>query len=117
MQDDESKVFHLGLLKLALLRFEIELVLAELFQNQAYNVAVLLLGLGEDENVIKVYAYHSFSNEVPEDVIHHGLECSWAIGEAKEHDQWFKQPLICLECCLPLISFLNVHIVIAPVDI
>ena len=61
-------------------------MLAELFQNQAYNVAVLLPGLGEDENVIKVHAHHSFYNEVLEDVIHHSLECSWAIGEAEEHD-------------------------------
>ena len=64
MQDDESKVIHSGLLKLALLRFEIELVLAESFQNQAYNVAVLLLGLVEDENVIKIHTHHSFCNEV-----------------------------------------------------
>ena len=86
MQDDESKVFHLGLLKLTLLRFEIELVLVELFQHQVYNAVVLLLGLSEDENVIKVYVYHFLCNEVIEDVIHHGLECNWAINEAREHD-------------------------------
>ena len=90
MQDDESKVFHLGLLKLALLRFEIELVLVKLFQNKVYDAAVLLSGLGKDEDVIEVHTHHSFCNEVTEDVIHHGLECSWAIGEAKEHDQQFE---------------------------
>ena len=77
----------MGLLKLALLRFERELVLVELFQNQAYNAAVLLSGLGKDEDVIEIYAYHFFCNKVTEDVIHHGLECSWAIGKAKKHDQ------------------------------
>ena len=30
MQDDESEIFHLGLFKFTLLRFEIELVLAEM---------------------------------------------------------------------------------------
>ena len=33
IQDDEPKVFHPGLFKLALLRLEIELMLAEMFQN------------------------------------------------------------------------------------
>ena len=31
MQDDESEVFYLGLFKLTLLRFEMELVLVEMF--------------------------------------------------------------------------------------
>ena len=53
MQDDEFKVFS-GLLKLALLRFEVELVLAELFQNQTCNAAMLLQGLCEDKDVIEV---------------------------------------------------------------
>ena len=81
MQDDESKAFHLGLLKLALLRFEVKLVLVEVFQNP-----VLLQGLCKDEDVIKVHTHHYFYNEVMEDVIHHGLEYSRAISEAKEHD-------------------------------
>ena len=86
MQDDESEVFCLGLFKLTLLRLEIELVLVELLQHQAYNAVVLLLSLGKDEDVVKVYTHHSFCNEVMEDIIYHGLEGSWAIGEAKEHD-------------------------------
>ena len=66
---------------------------------------------------LRYCAHHSLHDEVMEGVIHHGLECSGAIGEAKEHDQQFEQPLVCPECCLPLISFLNAHIVIAPADI
>ena len=78
---------------------------------------MLLQGLGEDEDVIKIHTQHSLCNEVTEDVIHHGLECSWAIGEVKEHDQQFQQLSVCPECCLPLISLLDVHVVIAPADI
>ena len=92
-------------------------MLVESFQNQAYNVVVFLQGLGEDEDVIEIHSHHSFCNEVMEDVIHHGLKHSWAIGEAKEHDQQFEKPSICLEYCLPLISFLDVHIVVASADI
>ena len=76
-----------------------------------------LQGLSKDEDVIEVHAHHSFCNEIMEDVIHHGLECSWAISKAKEQDQQFEEPSICLECCLLLISFLDMHIVIAPADI
>ncbi|KAG6875732.1 hypothetical protein C0993_007748, partial [Termitomyces sp. T159_Od127] len=40
-----------------------------------------------------------------------------AIGESKEHDKQFKQPLIGPEGSFPLISFLNAHIVVTPLDI
>ena len=33
-------------------------------------------------------------NEILEDVIHHRLEGSWAVGEAKEHNQGFEEASI-----------------------
>ena len=73
--------------------------------------------LGEDQDVIQVHTDHSFHDEVMEDVIHHCLEGGWTVGESEEHDQWFKEPPVGPECCLPLISLGDAHIVVPPLDI
>ena len=86
VEDDKPKVFHIGLFELTPLRFEIELVLAEMFWNQIYNMVVLLYCLCKDQDIIKVYIHYFLYNEVIEDIIHHDLECSWTVGKAKEHN-------------------------------
>ena len=53
-------------------------------------------------------------NEIFEDVVHHCLEGSWAVGEAKEHDQGFKEASIRPEGSLPLVSLFDLYIVISP---
>ncbi|KAG5729114.1 hypothetical protein E4T56_gene3167 [Termitomyces sp. T112] len=72
---------------------------------------------GVDEDVIKVYAHYALGDEVPEDVVHHSLEGGRAIGESEEHYEWLKQPPVGLEGSLPLISFLDAHIVVTPPDV
>ncbi|KAG5337720.1 hypothetical protein C0989_009014 [Termitomyces sp. Mn162] len=97
--------------------FKVELVLAEVFQDEVSDPTVLLQHFGVDDNVIKVYAHYTLHNEVPEDVIHHGLEGGGAVGESKEHNEWLEQSLVGLEGGLPLVSLLDMHIVVAPPDI
>ena len=38
------------------------------------------------QDIVHVDHHIAFINEVLEDVVHHGLEGGWAVGEAKEHD-------------------------------
>ena len=52
-----------------------------------------------------------------ENVIHHCLEGCRAVCKAKEHDSWLKEPLVGVECSLPLIAFPNPDIVETPLDI
>jgi len=73
--------------------------------------------LREDEDVIKVYTYSPFHDEVPEYVIHHGLEGGWAVCETEEHYQRFEQSLVGLKGCLPLVTLTNVNIVVPPANI
>ena len=40
-----------------------------------------------------------------------------AVGKAKEHDLWLKEPLVGMECSLPLVAFPNLDNVEAPSDI
>ncbi|KAG6867443.1 hypothetical protein C0993_002707 [Termitomyces sp. T159_Od127] len=108
MQDDQPQILNPGLLKLTLLQFEVELMLAEVLQDNVCNLAMLLKRFGIDEDVVKIYTHYALYNEVLEDVVHHCLEGGQAIGESKEHDEWFKQPPVGLEGSLPLISLLNI---------
>ncbi|KAG5336713.1 hypothetical protein C0989_012016 [Termitomyces sp. Mn162] len=72
---------------------------------------------GVDEDVVKIDADYALCDEVLEDVIHHGLEGGRAVGESKEHHDQFEQFLVGLEGGLPLVSFLNVHVVVTPLDV
>ena len=65
--------------------------------------------LGEEGNWV---GYH-----ITEDVIHHHLEGCWAVREAKEHDLWLKEPLVGMECSLPLVALSDSDIVETPSDI
>ena len=53
-------------------------------------------------------------NETFENVVHHCLEGSQAVGEAKEHDQGFKEASIHPEGGLPLVLLFDLYIVISP---
>ncbi|KAG5348916.1 hypothetical protein C0989_007170, partial [Termitomyces sp. Mn162] len=72
---------------------------------------------GIDEDVVKVYTHYTLYYGVLEDVIHHSLKGGGAIGEFKEHNKQFKQSLVGLEGSLPLVSFLDAHIVVTPPDV
>ncbi|KAG5335218.1 hypothetical protein C0989_001819 [Termitomyces sp. Mn162] len=100
MHDDQAKILN-----------------PEAFQDEACDLAVLLQCFSIDEDVIKVYAHYAFSNEIPEDIIHHCLEGGWAIGESKEHNKGLKQSPAGPEGSLSLISLLDMHIVVAPPDV
>ncbi|KAG5339228.1 hypothetical protein C0989_005142 [Termitomyces sp. Mn162] len=72
----------------------IKLVLAEAFQDNAHDLAMLLQGFGVDEDIVKIHANNTFHNQIMEDVIHHSLEGGQAVGETKEHHQRFKESMI-----------------------
>jgi hypothetical protein len=54
------------------------------------NLAVFFHRVGEDQDVVEIDGNDAFSDQVLEDLVHHGLEGGRTIGEAKLHDQWFK---------------------------
>ncbi len=56
-------------------------------------------------------------DELTKDIVHHCLEHCRGVTQSKEHDGWFKQPLVSLECSLPLVPFLDLHIVEAPSEV
>ena len=96
---------------------EEEFVLLQDLQYPSDYLLVLFLRLGEDQDVVQIDHHDILCYEVPEDVIHHGLEGGRTVGHSKKHYQGFKQTSIGPEGCLPLIPRLNADVVETPADI
>ena len=71
----------------------------------------------KDEDVIQVDDYMSFIKEVTEDLIHETLEGGRHITESKGHSSRLVETLIGAEGGLPLVSFLDLDVIITPAHI
>ena len=80
----------------------------------------LFVGLrvgGGDEEVIHVDDKPSFSDHVPEGVVHESLEHGGGVAKAEKHDSGFKESLVGNEGGLPLVTIFDLDIVVSPMDI
>ena len=81
------------------------------------NPPVIREGAGVDKDIVHIAYGLTVVDEISEDIIHHCLECHRGVTQSKEHDGWLKQPLVSLECSLPLIPFLDPHVVESPSEV
>jgi hypothetical protein len=72
---------------------------------------------GEDQEIVHVNYEPSFSNDVTEKVVHESLKRGGGVVHAKEHDRRFEEAFMGEEGALPLISVLDVDVVIAPSNV
>ena len=84
------------------------------FRDQ-FSVSFLCHGV--NENIVNIDFYFPRKDEIPQNFRHHRLKGAWGVTKSIEHYQRFKESTICSECSLPLISFFDAHIVVAPADI
>jgi len=74
-------------------------------------------GMGVNEDIIHI-AYHlTIVDELTEDIIHHCLEPHGGVTQSEKHDSWFEQPSVSSEHGLPLVIFLDPHVVESPAEI
>jgi len=78
---------------------------------------MLLFCLHKDQNVIQVYYDNPFHYDGSEDVIHHRLEGSRAVGHFEKHYEGFKEAMVGMEGCLLFVSRLDAYIIETPVDV
>ena len=78
---------------------------------------MLLFRPSKDQDVVQVDHHDAFRYEVPEDIVHYGLEGSRTVSHAKEHYQGFEQTSIGPEGCLLLISGFNADVVETPANV
>jgi len=115
--DDDTEVLDTHLLELTLVVSQVELVFMHVFHDYPADVAMLLQGIREDEDIVQVDNNHSLQDEVMEDLIHHRLEGCGAVCQAEVHYEGFKQATIRVKGCLPFVALLDADIVVSPVDV
>ena len=72
---------------------------------------------GGNEKVIYVDDQPSFRDHIAERVVHESLKCGGGVAKAKEHDSQFKESFVCDEGRLPLVTILDVDIVVSPMTL
>ena len=115
--DDKPKVVHLLMFKLAFLWSEKQLVGTEGLEYLSSDPLMVCEGGRVDEDVIHVANGFIAIDKGAEDVIHHHLEGGWRVAQSKEHDERLKESLVHGEGHLPLIPFLQLDIVEAPMEV
>ena len=81
------------------------------------DLPVIREGVGVDKDIVHIAYGLAIVDEILEDIVHHCLECCGGVTQSKEHDSWLKQSSVSLECSLPLIAFLDLHVVESPAEI
>jgi len=71
----------------------------------------------KDQDVVQVHYDNPFHYDGSEDVVHHSLESSGAVGHSKEHYEGFKETSVGAKGRFPLISRLDAYIIETPADI
>src|SRR5258707_14482652 len=115
--DDKSKVVHLLTFKFAFLWSEEQLVGTEGLEYLSSDPPMVCEGGGVDEDVVHVADGFIAIDKGAEDVVHHCLEGGWRVAQSKEHDEQLKESLVHGEGRLPLIPFLQLDIVEAPMEV
>ena len=78
---------------------------------------MLLFRLRKDQDVVQVHYDNPFRYDGPEDIVHHSLEGSRAVGHSEEHHEGFEEASVGTKDRLPLISGLDAYIIETPADI
>jgi len=78
---------------------------------------MLLFYLCKDQNVVQVHYYNPFCYDGSEDVIHHSLEDSGAVGHSEKHYEGFEEATVGMEGRFLFISELDAYIIETPADI
>ena len=86
-------------------------------QDLTDDLPVIGEGVGVDKDIVHIAYDLAVVDEILEDIIHHCLECHGGVTQSEEHDGWLKQSSVSSECSLPLIPFLDLHVVESPLEI
>ena len=92
-------------------------MLLEEFYHSSDNLPMFIQSLCEDEDIIQVYHYHAFEDQVFKYAIHHSLESGQTICQAEEHDKRFIEASICPKGGFPFVFDFHPDIVKTPMDI
>jgi hypothetical protein len=115
--NDQSEVVNMGLLELALLGSEVEIVFFEKSKNFVDDLLMFLESSAPNEDVIQIDCDFTLGNQICEDGIHQCLKRGRRVGEPEEHDARFEKALVRNEGCLPFIAFFDLDVVVTLTNI
>ena len=72
---------------------------------------------GIDEEVVHVDDEPAFHDHIVEGVVHESLQGGRGVGKAKEHHSWFEESFMSDKGSFPMVSILNVNVIISPANI
>ena len=81
------------------------------------DLLVIREGVGVDKDIVHIAYDLTVVDEISEDIVHHCLEHCRGVTQSEEHDGWLKQSSVSSEHSLPLILFLDLHVVESPSEI
>ncbi len=105
------------MLELAFLWLEEQPLLSEGSKDLADGLPVFREGMGVNEDIIHIAYRLAIVDELMEDIVHHCLEHHRGVTQSKKHNSWFEQPSVSSEHDLPLVIFLDLHVVESPAEI
>ena len=91
-------------------------MLSEFVKHQSQMLGMILLILGKDQDIIKIYQDEIICVRV-EDEVHHARECWRSIDKAERHDSVFIRTIACSKCCLGDIFFTNANLMITHTEL
>ena len=95
-------------------QLEVEVLFLHSFKHLSGSFLTFFQGFSEYKDIVNVDDEPPFSDHVSEGGIHEGLEGQRGVALPEEHDQGFIEAIGSGKCSLPLISFLDVYVVIPP---
>ena len=116
--DNDAEVFDFRDFKLALLRFEVEIIFGQdakyVIDNPSVEVYVIWC---MDEDVIHVNGDVAFVDQFAKDEVHHGLERGRGIRETEKHDHGLEKAAVRFKGGFPLVAVSNTYVVVSPSDV
>ena len=109
--DDVTKIKNFIKPELTFGKLGIEFMLSELVEHQSQMFGMILLILGEDQDIIEIHQDEFIGVRV-EDEVHHSRERWRSIDKAERHDSIFIRTKACSKCCLRNIFFTNANMMI-----
>ena len=107
----------------ALFWFEVEVMKFRYFENIVNRAFVVIeVGASGDPDVIHINPDcrskgFVFEDNVLVNIVHHGLEGCWRVGESEVHDCRFEKSISCFKRHFRFVTFADAHIVVPPLDV
>ena len=81
------------------------------------NLDVFFDIVSKDQDIVHVNHNNASVDQVLKYMVHKVLKCSRRVRKSKKHNSRFVKSLVCAECSLPFVTFLDANIVVTPTNI